>query len=164
MPETSLSPEATASPSGPGCAAIEDGLSGIADEKAGTALSRISDLSMLSEAVKAAKLEETLNSTQDITIFAPNNKAFEAVPQETRDKLLADKAELTKVLSHHVVKGETAPADLEDATLTTLQGGDLTVAGSGDDLTVDQAHIVCGGVQTSNATIYVIDKVLMPES
>ncbi|MEU6711502.1 fasciclin domain-containing protein [Nonomuraea sp. NPDC046802] len=55
-----------------------------------------------------------------------------------------------------------APAELKNATLATLQGGDLTVKGSGKNITVNQAKLVCGDIQARNATIYIIDKVLMP--
>jgi uncharacterized surface protein with fasciclin (FAS1) repeats len=167
MPEVSPSPDETpsptASPFGPGCAAMETSLAGIADQPAGTALSQVSELSMLSDAVKKAGLEEKLNSAKDITVFAPDNKAFDAIPKEARDKLMADKDELAKVLNYHVVEGKKAPADLADATLKTMQGGDLTVKGSGEDLTINGAKIVCGDVHTSNAVVYVVDKVLMPQ-
>ncbi|MFI7632823.1 fasciclin domain-containing protein [Nonomuraea sp. NPDC049400] len=168
MPEVSPSPDettpgATASPFGPGCAAMESNLAGIADKPAGTALSEVSELSTLSEAVKQAGLEEKLNSAKDITIFAPENKAFDAIPKEARDKLMADKDQLAKAINYHVVEGKKAPADLAGATLKTMQGAELTVKGSGEDLTINGAKIVCGDVHTSNAVVYVVDKVLMPQ-
>ncbi|MEV4075225.1 fasciclin domain-containing protein [Nonomuraea fuscirosea] len=157
-------PGATASPSGPGCAPLEEGLTGSADQPVATALSKVTDLSMLSEAIKQAGLEEKLNSAQDITVFAPDNAAFEAIPKDARDKIMADKSILTKALSYHVVEGKLGPADLKDgAKLKTLEGGELTVKGTGDDLTVNDAKIVCGNVPTSNATVYIVDKVLMPQ-
>ncbi|MFI7130653.1 fasciclin domain-containing protein [Nonomuraea sp. NPDC050153] len=162
-PEMSPSPGAAVSPSGPGCAAIESDLAEIADQPAGTAISKLTELSMVSAAVKAAGLEEKLNSAKDITLFAPDNKAFDAIPKEVRDKLMANKDVLTKLLSYHVVTGKKAPSDLvEGADLKTMQGASLTVKGSGDNLTINDAKIVCGGVTTSNATVYIVDKVLMP--
>ncbi|WP_332641829.1 fasciclin domain-containing protein [Aeromicrobium sp.] len=50
-----------------------------------------------------------------------------------------------------------------DGTLKTVNGAELTVTGSGDDIKVgDQASVICGGVRTANATVYLIDSVLMP--
>ncbi|MEV6037129.1 fasciclin domain-containing protein [Nonomuraea sp. NPDC052116] len=164
-PEMSPSPTATAaaSPSGPGCSAIEGNLAEVADQPVGTAISKLSELSKLSEAVKKAGLEEKLDSATDITVFAPDNKAFDAIPKEAQDKLMANKEALTKLLSYHVVMGKKAPSDLvEGATLKTMQGGSLTVKGSGENLTINDAKIVCGGVKTSNATVYIVDKILLP--
>ena len=104
-----------------------------------------------------------MRSPFSVTVFAPSNEAFEAVPQEARDKIMADKEQLTKILDHHVVEGRKTPADLEDATLQTMGGGELTVKGTGDELAVNGAKLVCGDIPTSNATVYVIDKILMPE-
>ncbi|QYC41624.1 Immunogenic protein MPT70 precursor [Nonomuraea coxensis DSM 45129] len=162
-PTGEATPGATTSPMGPGCAALKDSISGVADQPAGTALTKIPDLSKLSEAVKAAGLEEKLNSAKDVTIFAPNDAAFTAVPKDVQDAM-SDKATATKILSYHVVEGKVSPADLKDGDmLKTLQGGELTVKGTGEDMTINDAKIVCGGIPTSNATLYVIDKVLMPQ-
>ncbi|KAB8193312.1 fasciclin domain-containing protein [Nonomuraea phyllanthi] len=166
MPEASppeASPGATAAPIGPGCATLQSSLAGIKDQPVGTALSQVPELSMLSDAVKKAGLEEKLNSAEDITVFAPNNKAFEAIPKETRDKVMSDKKLLEKAISYHVVEGKKTPDQLQGATLTTMEGSDLTVKGSGENLTINGAKIVCGGVPTKNATLYVVDKVLMPQ-
>ncbi|MET8003542.1 fasciclin domain-containing protein [Nonomuraea glycinis] len=159
MPEAS--PEA--SPFGPACSAIEGSLATIAGQPVGTAISDVKELSTLADALKQAGLTDKLNSAEELTVFAPTNQAFEAIPQETRDKLMADKAQLTKILSNHVVEGKNEPADLEDATLTTLGGGEVTAKGSEDNLMIDDAKVVCGNVPTKNATVYVIDKVLMPK-
>jgi uncharacterized surface protein with fasciclin (FAS1) repeats len=79
-------------------------------------------------------------------------------------KVLADKKTLTSILTYHVVSGKLTPADLA-GTHKTLQGGDLTVAGSGEDFKVDgTASVICGNVQTANANVYIIDSVLMPKS
>jgi uncharacterized surface protein with fasciclin (FAS1) repeats len=134
----------------------------MASEPVGTALAANTDLSSLAKAVEAAGLTETLNSAKDITVFAPTNEAFDKVPKETLDKLMADKEQLTKVLQNHVVEGRKAPADLTTAPLTTLGGGTLTVTGSGENLTVGDAKVLCGNLQTSNATVYLIDSVLVP--
>ncbi len=83
----------------------------------------------------------------------------------TLDKAMGDpKGLLTTVLTYHVLEGKIAPADLA-GTHTSLQGGEVTVEGSGEDFTVDgSATVVCGNVQTANATVYIIDQVLMPKA
>ena len=81
----------------------------MATEPVGTALAANPELSTLTKAVDAAGLTETLNSAKDVTVFAPTNAAFDKLPKETLDKLMADKEQLTKVLQNHVVEGRKAP-------------------------------------------------------
>jgi uncharacterized surface protein with fasciclin (FAS1) repeats len=121
-------------------------------------------LSTLVAAVKAAGLVDTLNGLQSATVFAPTNDAFAKIPKADLTALLADKAKLTKILTYHVVAGEkVAPSMLSAKPLTTVEKGMVTVTGSGEDFTVNgNAKVVCGNVQTSNATVYLIDTVLMP--
>lgn len=152
---------------GPGCADVpEDGegsFEGMAQEPVATAASNNPLLSTLVGAVEEADLVDTLDSAEDITVFAPSNDAFDEIPQEDMDALMADQDQLTEVLTYHVVEGRHAPEDLEDGTFTSLQGGEVTTSGSGEEFTVDEdAEVVCGNVQTSNATVYIIDSVLMP--
>ena len=121
-------------------------------------------LSTLVTAVGKAKLGDTLNSAEALTVFAPTNDAFKKIPAATLNKVLADNKTLTSILTFHVVAGKIAPADLA-GTHKTLQGGSVTVAGSGEDFKVNgNASVICGNVQTSNATVYIIDSVLMPKS
>ncbi|MEV4167682.1 fasciclin domain-containing protein [Nonomuraea dietziae] len=163
----SASPQTAAEPFGPACSSVpasgEGSLTAIADQPVATAASTNPELSTLVAAVKKAGLVETLNSAKAITVFAPTNDAFAAIPKQDLDGVLADKAALTKILTYHVVDGKKAPSDLTAAQLTTLEGGKLTAKGSGQDYTVNEAKVVCGDVPTANATVYVIDKVLMPE-
>ncbi|MFC7642062.1 fasciclin domain-containing protein [Streptosporangium lutulentum] len=134
----------------------------MATEPVGTALAANPELSSLAKAVDAAGLTETLNSAKDITVFAPTNAAFDKIPKEELDTIMGDKDKLTKILQNHVVEGRKAPADLTAGPLTTLGGGTLTVTGSGEDYTVGDAKILCGNLQTSNATVYLVDSVLLP--
>ncbi|MFI6299396.1 fasciclin domain-containing protein [Nonomuraea sp. NPDC050790] len=170
-PETSsaaptVSP-ATSEPFGAACAAVpkdgEGSFTGMADDPVATAASNNPVLSTLVTAVQKAGLADTLNSAEAITVFAPTNDAFAAIPKATLDKVLADKETLTKILTYHVVAGKKAPADLGAADLKTLQGGTLSVKGTGESYTVNDAAVVCGNVPTGNATVYIIDKVLMPK-
>ena len=154
-------------PFGPACSAVPaDGagsLAGMAADPVATAASNNPLLSTLVAAVTAAGLGDTLNTTQDITVFAPTNDAFTALDKATLDAAMADpKGLLTQVLTYHVVAGRITPETLAGMH-TTLQGSDLTVEGSGDAYTVNgTSHIICGNVPTANATVYILDGVLLP--
>ncbi|GAA3013326.1 fasciclin domain-containing protein [Streptosporangium longisporum] len=165
-PMESAQPTMAAAPFGAACATLptsgEGSVAGMADDAVATAASNNPALSTLVAAVTKADLVDTLNSTDDITVFAPTNDAFAKLPKKTLDKVLADKKMLTSILTYHVVPGRKTPADLEKGTLTTLQGGTLTTGGSGEALTAGDAKVVCGNVPTRNATVYIIDTVLMP--
>ena len=115
-------------------------------------------------AVTAAKLGDTLNSAKDITVFAPTNDAFAALDKATLDQAMADpKGLLTTVLTNHVVEGRLTPETLA-GDHKTLAGTTITVDGMGEDFTVGKAKVVCGNVQTANATVYILDGVLLPAS
>jgi uncharacterized surface protein with fasciclin (FAS1) repeats len=159
----------TAAPSppiGPGCKSLPSSGPGspkeIAHQPLATAASHIPDLSTLVTAAKKAGLIDTLNSVQDITVFAPTDEAFRKIPKDRLNKLLADRSELGKVIAYHVVQGRKTPAELERGDLTTMEGGKLSVHRSGDTLKAGDAQVVCGALQTRNATVYMIDSVLKP--
>jgi len=137
---------------------------GMATAPVATAASANPLLSTLVTAVKSAGLVDTLNSAPELTVFAPVNDAFAALPKDTMDAAMADpKGLLTKVLTNHVVAGRIAPDKLAGEH-KTLGGGTITVKGSGEDFTVGDASVICGNVQTANATVYIIDGVLLPAS
>jgi uncharacterized surface protein with fasciclin (FAS1) repeats len=136
---------------------------GMAADPVATAAGNNPVLSTLVTAVKKASLVDTLNSAKDITVFAPYNGAFEKIPAETLNKVLADKAGLTKLLTYHVVGRRITPTDLAAGSFKTLEGDSITTSGSGQDFKVNgKASVICGNVQTANATVYIIDTVLMP--
>jgi uncharacterized surface protein with fasciclin (FAS1) repeats len=122
-------------------------------------------LTTLVTAVKKAGLVDTLNGLDSATVFAPTNDAFAKIPKADLDKVLADKALLTKILTYHVVPGpKLGPDQLAAKPLATVETGTVTVKGSGEDFTVNgMAKVQCGNVQTSNASVYIIDTVLMPK-
>ena len=166
----SMAPMAAGENFGAGCAAVPTDASNpgsfasMAKVPVATAASGNPVLSTLVTAVKKANLVDTLNSAQGITVFAPANSAFEKIPSADLDKVLADDATLKKVLTYHVVAGRLTPEQL-DGSHKTLEGADLTIAGSGTDFTVNgNSAVVCGNVQTENATVYIVDTVLMPKS
>ncbi|MEU0786796.1 fasciclin domain-containing protein [Streptomyces sp. NPDC006173] len=156
-------------PFGPGCASVPKNgagsFDGMAKDPVATAASNNPALSTLVTAVKKAGLVDTLNNAENITVFAPTNDAFAKIPKATLDKVLADKAQLTKILTYHVVGQKLAPKDLEKGSFDTLEKSKLTTSGSGESYTVnDSAKVVCGNVKTANANVYIIDTVLMPKS
>lgn len=156
-----------AAPFGAGCTAVPatgaGSFTGMAQDPVATAASNNPVLSTLVAAVKAAGLVDTLNTAQNITVFAPTNEAFAKIPKDTLDKLLADKDTLTKVLTYHVVGQRLAPARLAGGSFETLEKQPLSTKGSGDAYTVnDTSKVVCGNVPTANATVYIVDTVLMP--
>ncbi|MFJ5850376.1 fasciclin domain-containing protein [Streptomyces sp. NPDC092903] len=154
-------------PFGPGCASVpksgSGSFDGMAKDPVATAASNNPALSTLVTAVKKAGLVDTLNNAQNITVFAPTNDAFAKIPKADLDKLLADKAELTKVLTYHVVGEKLAPKQLDKGFFDTLEKGKLMTSGSNMEYTVnDSSKVVCGNVPTANATVYIVDSVLMP--
>ncbi|KUN25180.1 fasciclin [Streptomyces antibioticus] len=156
-------------PFGSACSAVPTSgagsFDGMAKDPVATAASNNPALSTLVTAVKKAGLVDTLNNAQNITVFAPTNDAFAKIPKATLDKVLNDKAQLTKILTYHVVGQKLAPKDLENGSFDTLEKSKLTTSGSGESYTVnDSAKVVCGNVKTANANVYIIDTVLMPSS
>jgi uncharacterized surface protein with fasciclin (FAS1) repeats len=166
----SSAPAMTSQAFGPGCAKVptdpsnKGSFEAMAQVPVATAASGNPLLSTLVTAVGKAGLVDTLNGLPAATVFAPTNDAFAKLPPATLKKVLADKALLTKILTYHVVPGEkVAPAMLAAKPLPTVEKATVKVTGSGEAFTVNgNAKVVCGNVQTSNATVYLIDTLLMP--
>jgi uncharacterized surface protein with fasciclin (FAS1) repeats len=170
-PETEMDPAANLV--GAGCAgyaeAVPDGagsVAGMAEDPVATAASNNPILTTLTAAVSGAlnpgvNLVDTLNG-DEFTVFAPVDDAFAKIDPATIEVLKTDSALLTSILTYHVVPGQIMPDDI-DGMHTTVNGADLEVTGSGDEIVVNgEAAVICGGVQTANATVYLIDTVLMP--
>jgi len=157
---------------GPGCAdyakQVPEGdgsVAGMAQDPVAVAASNNPLLTTLTKAVSGelnpdVNLVDTLNG-DEFTVFAPVDDAFKAIPEKDLNAVVADKDMLTSVLTYHVVAGQLTPDEVS-GTHTTVQGQDLEVTGSGDTLKVNDATVICGGVKTANATVYLIDGVLMP--
>jgi uncharacterized surface protein with fasciclin (FAS1) repeats len=148
-------------PSGPAS------VTGMAGDPVATAASNNPMLSTLTAALSgklnpSVNLVDTLNSGQ-YTVFAPTNAAFDKLPASTIDELKTNADMLKSILTYHVVQGQESPNTVDGAH-KTLQGADVKVTGQGDGLKVDDAGLVCGGVHTANATVYMIDTVLTPPS
>jgi uncharacterized surface protein with fasciclin (FAS1) repeats len=157
-------------PFGAACSAVPEtgkgSFDGMSSDPVATAASNNPVLSTLVTAVTEAGLVDTLNTTEDITVFAPTNDAFEAVDPATLKKAMGDpNGLLTDVLTAHVVPGRLAPDQLAGEHKSLNTGQPVTVTGSGESFEVNgQAMVVCGNVQTANATVYIIDQVLLPAS
>ena len=162
---------------GPGCAdyaeAVPDGagsIDGMAQDPVAVAASNNPLLGTLVAAVSGGlnpdvNLVDTLNG-DEFTVFAPVDDAFAKLDAATVEslKLPENAALLTSILTYHVVPGQIAPEDLAGSTQSTVQGGTVEVGDDVDALTVNDANVLCGGVMTANATVYLIDSVLMPAS
>ncbi|GAB3301025.1 MULTISPECIES: fasciclin domain-containing protein [Pseudoclavibacter] len=161
---------------GPGCAdyaaQVPDGagsVQGMSQDPVAVAASNNPLLTQLTAAVSGqlnpdVDLVSTLNGGE-FTVFAPVDEAFGKIDAGTIETLKTDADLLSGILTYHVVEGQILPDEIAGEH-TTVQGETVTVEGSGDDLTVGAggAKVICGGVQTANATVYLIDSVLMPPS
>ena len=146
-------------PSGPGSVA------GMAQDPVTVAASNNPMLQTLTQALSGqlnpnVNLVDTLNGGE-FTVFAPTDEAFGKIDPATIETLKTDSELLTSILTYHVVPGQAGPAQVPGEH-KTVQGATATVTGEGENLKVNDAGLVCGGVTTANATVYMIDSVLMP--
>jgi len=157
---------------GPGCAAyaeqVPDGagsVTGMSTDPVAVAASNNPLLTTLTAAISGelnpdVNLVDTLNG-DEFTVFAPVDEAFAKIDPATIESLKTDSDTLTSILTYHVVPGQLTPDEVAGEH-TTVQGGTVNVTGSGDELMVNDAAVICGGVMTQNATVYLVDTVLMP--
>ena len=157
---------------GPGCAAYAQqvptgpgSVGELAKVPVATAAANSPVLSTLAAALSGGlnphvNLVNTLNGGQ-FTVFAPTNDAFAKLDPATVEKLKTDSTLLSSILTYHVVAGQAGP-DQVVGTHKTVNGATVTVSGMGDNLKVNDANVVCGGIPTTNATVYLIDTVLVP--
>jgi uncharacterized surface protein with fasciclin (FAS1) repeats len=171
-PSSTPSMDSAAGLVGPGCAdyakANPSGagsIDGMAAAPLATAASGNPLLTTLVSAVSGklnpkVDLVSTLNGGE-FTVFAPVDSAFAKIPAATVNTLKTNDALLTKILTYHVVPGQLDPAAVVGKHVTVAKQ-EVTVTGSGDSLKVNGASVICGGVKTANATVYLIDSVLTP--
>jgi uncharacterized surface protein with fasciclin (FAS1) repeats len=157
---------------GPGCAAYAEqvptgpgSVTGMAQDPVTVAASNNPMLKTLTQALSGqlnpeVNLVDTLNGGE-FTVFAPTDEAFGKIDPATIEKLKTDAPLLTSILTYHVVPGQASPAQVS-GDHKTVQGANVMVTGEGQSLKVNDAGVVCGGVGTANATVYMIDTVLMP--
>jgi uncharacterized surface protein with fasciclin (FAS1) repeats len=156
-------------PQGPGCDAFKTALpnwKGLADQQIGTVLASIPNISTFNSLISgqanpAVNIVPVLDNGPYV-VFAPTNDAFAAMEPGQRDAIKADPAALAKLDYYHVFLGLLGPDDVHGQR-PTQQGEEVKVTGKGGDVKVnDTAKVVCGGIQASNARIYIIDTVLDP--
>lgn len=174
MEQTAPAMDPAANLVGSGCSAYAEAnptgggsITGMSQELVAQAASANPLLTTLVAAVSGklnpdVNLVDTLNGSE-FTVFAPVDSAFAKLDAATVESLKdpANAAVLSGILTYHVVAGQIAP-DQIDGDHATVNGATLTVTGSGDNIMVNDAKVICGGVKTANATVYLIDSVLMP--
>ncbi|GAA4713384.1 fasciclin domain-containing protein [Pseudonocardia yuanmonensis] len=160
---------------GPGCASLPTGddpgsLSSMRLQPVAAAVETNPELTTLNDLIGRANLAGPLNAAPELTVFAPTNDAFAKLPAEQRAALEADPARLATVLEYHVSGTRASAEELRAAgTSTELAGGQVRIGGTGDAMTVSDAsggtaNVVCGNVPTGNATVFLIDTVLVPQA
>jgi hypothetical protein len=165
--DTPSSPaEGVSQPFGPSCPNLPDtgdgSLVDLSQRDWLTALAQVPAMSQLSVTTALAELGDDFSGLEDATVFAPTDVAFRTLGMARARELLTMPAEAADVVRYHVVPGRLAPKGLP-GTHRTLTGQTVEVTGSGEDFTVNgQAAIICGNLQTKNANVYLIDKVLEP--
>jgi uncharacterized surface protein with fasciclin (FAS1) repeats len=156
-------------PQGPGCDAFKTAVpawKNLASQQIGTVLASIPDISTFNSLISgganpAVNIVSVLNNGPYV-VFAPTNEAFAALEPGQLDALKADPAALTKLDYYHVFLGLLGPDDVKGQR-PTQEGTEVKVTGKGGEIKVnDTAKVVCGGIQASNARIYIIDSVLDP--
>lgn len=154
---------------GPGCSSLPRTGAGsaavMARQKLVAAAAGNPQLSILVSYVNRANLANTLDTSNNITLFAPTNAAWQKLSSSQRTSLANNPTQLKKALEYHVVNQHVTKAELPGGSFTTLEGSKLTTSGSGTSFKVNNtAGIVCGNIPTANATVYLVDTVLMPPS
>ena len=120
------------------------------------------ELSTLSKLIAEAGLSETLSGTGPFTVFAPTNDAFKAVPAKTMAELAANKEQLKRMLTYHVVPAKSAAADVKPGNMKTVNGANVAVARSATFVTVEEALVTGADKTATNGVVHVIDRVLLP--
>lgn len=118
----------------------------------------------LAAAVKAAGLEATLSGTEPLTVFAPTDEAFAALPPGTLENLLKpeNKEILVKILTYHVVPGAVASQDIQTGEVKTVEGSSVSVSVEENQVMVNNAKVIQTDVQATNGVVHAIDKVILP--
>lgn len=172
-PTTTGSAAPAGAPVGPGCAEYEQqvptgpgSISGMAKDPVAVAASNNPKLTNLTNALTGklnpqVNLVDTLNKGE-YTLFAPTDDAFAKLDPATTDRLKTDAPFLNGILTYHLVNGQLTPAQVDGIHQTLDANTTVTVAGTANDLKVNNAGVTCGGISTANAQVYMIDTVLMP--
>ncbi|KQW50751.1 MULTISPECIES: fasciclin domain-containing protein [unclassified Roseateles] len=125
-------------------------------------LAREPQLSTFNRLVAQAGLAEDLRAAGPVTVFAPSDEAFKAVPAKTMEALAADRAQLKAVLSHHIIDGRMAAADVKQGSAKSRQGSTVALARAGSFITIEDAVVQQADITATNGVAHVVDRVLMP--
>ena len=125
-------------------------------------IARDPELSTLNTLVTQAGLTETLKAPGPITVFAPTNDAFKAVPAKTMDELSHDPAKLKAVLAYHVLPAKLVAADVKNSNVKTAQGANVALSKAGEFVTVEDAMVQQADIVATNGVVHTVDRVLMP--
>lgn len=140
-----------------GCATTQGSPMSVADT-----LARDPQLSTLNGLVQKAGLVDTLKGAGPVTVFAPTNEAFKAVPAKTLDELAANPARLKAVLAFHVVPAKLTSADVKNTSVKTAEGGSIATSKAGAFVTVEEAMVQTADIAATNGVVHTIDRVLIP--
>ncbi|MCV2370816.1 fasciclin domain-containing protein [Roseateles oligotrophus] len=119
-------------------------------------------LSTFNRLLEQAELKATLQAAGPMTVFAPNDEAFKAVPAKTLEALVKDKEQLKSVLSFHILASQLKAADVKNGNVKTLQGAELALGRAGDFVTVEDGMVQQADIKASNGVAHIVDRVLMP--
>ena len=125
-------------------------------------IARDPDLSTLNTLVLQAGLTDSLKAAGPMTVFAPTNEAFKAVPAKTMDELAHNPARLKAVIDFHVVPARLTAADVKNTDVKTVQGGKVALSKSGEFVTVEDAMVQHADIMATNGVVHTVDRVLLP--
>lgn len=125
-------------------------------------LGRDPQLATFNRLVEQAGLKDSLRGAGPLTVFAPSDEAFKAVPAKTMEALTKDPVQLKAVLNYHIVAAKLASAEVKNGNVKSLQGGDLALSKAGSFVTVEDAMVQGSDIAATNGVAHVIDRVLMP--
>jgi uncharacterized surface protein with fasciclin (FAS1) repeats len=134
------------------------------NQSLGQVVSGNADFSTLNTAIQAAGLEGAFEGTEPITIFAPTNEAFAALPPEALKQLLLpqNREALRQILTYHVVQGNLTSNAIQSGDVNTAEGSNVTIASSAGKVTVAGANVTQADIVARNGVIHAIDQVLLP--
>jgi len=156
-------PAAPATPAAPAAAAVPS-TPVVASGNIVQTLKLSGQFTTFMKAADATNLTTLLKDTPNLTVFAPTDAAFAALPAGEVDKLMADKPRLQKLITYHMVNAPVDSAKIKGkaGAVPTVAGANVELDGAGDVLKVNNADIVQADVRASNGIVHVIDKVLTP--
>ena len=167
MHESGSAPQAAGAPSGSDCGMVPasgpGSFHGMAMQSFLAAAQSNPLLTTFASDINQAGLAGELNGMHNFTVFAPANDAFTKMPANQMT-MMHSPTELAKIIKYHVVDGSITPAQIAAGKpLPTREGDTITPSKMGAVYELNTADVICGSFQTQNATVYIINQVLMPK-